>query len=172
MDKENGLVIKIKYPYKDFPLTGIYEVLNISKGCKFVSKITLNSVYIIPLDDETMKNIVVNIPNDIILGYILVSDLVNKILENISKCRYILIRSRTPVVDGLKDIEKIISTYGDYMVSFSVKKTELGDYIELKLDIEKIDHELLERIAYVTVYGIGRKRELGYGSIDTICIDK
>lgn len=172
MDNENGLVIKIKYTYKGFPLTRIYEVLNISGECKFISKITVNSVYVIPLDDETMKNIVVNIPNDIILGYILVTDLVNKVLENISKCRYILIRSRTPAMNGLKDLEKIISIYNDYVVSFSVKKTELGDYVELKLDMKKIDRELLERIAYVTVYGIGEKRELGFGSIDTICIDK
>ena len=172
MDNENRLVIKIKYTYKGFPLTRIYEVLNISDECKFISKITVNSVYVIPLDNETMKNIVVNIPSDIILGYILVTDLVNKVLENISKCRYILIRSRTPAMNGLKDLEKIISIYNDYVVSFSVKKTELGDYVELKLDMKKIDRELLERIAYVTVYGIGEKRELGFGSIDTICIDK
>lgn len=172
MEQKYTLAIKIKYPSGGFPLTKIYELLGVDNECKFMSKITINGVYIIPLDDETMKKIVLNIPNSIILGYIPVYDLIDRVMKNIRRCKHVLIRSRSPAINGLKDLEKIVGNNSNCLISFNVKRTSLGELIELKLNIEEIDQDTIQKIAHITIYGIGEKRDLGYGSIDTICIDE
>ena len=123
-------------------------------------------------NDVTLKKIVLNIPSSIILGYTFVHDLIDRIIRNIRRCKHILIRSRSPAINGLKDLRKIVAKNSNRLVFFNVKNIGLGELIELKLNVEEIDQDTIQRIAHITIYGIGEKRDLGYGSIDTICVDE